>query len=277
MIFDKHMLPLITNIQRFSLHDGPGIRTVVFLKGCQLRCPWCSNPENLEAYPQEYWKDNQNGIYGKYLSCNEIYVEVMKDKIFYQSSEMYIPNQENPAIYQEKYPGGITFSGGEALLQMNKLAPLLNQLKENHIHTCIETSLFAPENQLMIAIKYINMFYVDIKILDDYKCKKFLNGCLILYRNNLDILFKSKKPIVFRIPVIGNYTDDADNIYLVIQLIKKYRPLKVEIIKGHNLGNPKYISLGQNVPEYIEVNAGVLETYCEMIKSVGVRAEICKF
>lgn|GEM_PF-4066704 len=75
--------PLITSIQRFSLHDGPGIRTTIFAKGCSLYCPWCSNPENLLPFPEIYVKDRIEGIYGKYMSCNEIYNEVIKNLTFY--------------------------------------------------------------------------------------------------------------------------------------------------------------------------------------------------
>lgn len=89
---------LITNIQRFSLHDGPGIRTTVFMKGCSLRCPWCSNPENLNPYPEKYTKKGINGIYGREYTCDEVYYEIIKDRAFYGSD------------------GGVTFSGGRSLI-----------------------------------------------------------------------------------------------------------------------------------------------------------------
>lgn len=108
---------LITNIQRFSLHDGPGIRTTIFLKGCSLRCPWCSNPENIKPYPEKYYKDGIEGIYGKNYTCDEVYNEIIKDRAFYDEN------------------GGVTFSGGEALLYVNELLPLLEKLKKERITT----------------------------------------------------------------------------------------------------------------------------------------------
>ena len=78
---------LITNNQRFSLHDGPGIRTTVFCKGCSLHCPWCANPENLKAAPEPYRKDGKDGIYGQWISCEELFGEVMKDRIFYEQAD----------------------------------------------------------------------------------------------------------------------------------------------------------------------------------------------
>ena len=102
---------LITNIQRFSLHDGPGIRTTVFLKGCSIRCPWCSNPENLNGYPEKYNKNGIEGIYGKEYSCDEVYDEIMKDEVFYEDD------------------GGVTFSGGEALPQTVNLIQLIKRIR----------------------------------------------------------------------------------------------------------------------------------------------------
>lgn len=143
---------LVTNIQRFSFHDGPGIRTTVFLKGCSLRCPWCANPENLIAQQQNYIKDDIEGIYGKYMTADELLMEVLKDKVFYggkiEQSNWGITNSEQI----EMLPGGVTFSGGECLLQINQLKPVLRKLNEQHIHTAVETCLFIPTTNLMIAL-----------------------------------------------------------------------------------------------------------------------------
>ena len=147
---------LLTNIQRFSLHDGPGIRTTVFLKGCSLRCPWCSNPENLNPNPEKYVNNGLSGVYGREYNTDELYIEVVKDLAFYDG--------DWSSLELEEMPGGVTFSGGECLLQMDRLEPLLERLKAEKIHTAVETCLFAPAYQLSIAIKYIDLFYVDIKI-----------------------------------------------------------------------------------------------------------------
>ena len=93
---------LITNIQRFSLHDGPGIRTTVFCKGCSLRCPWCANPENLEARLETYVKDGKSGIYGRFISKNDLYETVMRDEPFYR--------QQGQESGLAALPGGVTYS-----------------------------------------------------------------------------------------------------------------------------------------------------------------------
>ena len=260
---------IVTNMQRFSLHDGPGIRTTVFLKGCSLRCPWCSNPENLRAEPQEYIKDGVSGIYGKYYSCDELYTEVIKDKVFYGEYSSEVNRNLGNA------PGGVTFSGGEALLQADKLEPLLMRLKAECIHMAVETCLFVPERLLDIAIKYIDLFYVDIKILDSLNCKHILGGDIELYYRNLSALFESETPVVFRIPVIGMWTDDQENRKNVLKLLKKYHPLKVELIKEHNLGISKYQSLSMDIPDYKGVNDKLMQEYAERIACIGIDVEIC--
>lgn len=267
---------LLTNIQRFSLHDGPGIRTTVFLKGCSLRCPWCSNPENLESKTQKYIKNGIEGLYGKDYTWDELYHEILKDKVFYDG--------DCGSKDLNKMPGGVTFSGGECLLQMDELEPLLERLNKEGIHTAVETCLFALASQLFIAIKYIDLFYVDIKILDEEKCKEVLSGTLSVYHTNLQTLLNSGKPIVFRIPVIGGYTDGDDNRKRVVEMLRnvKGNVLKIELIKEHNLGTSKYQSLidGKNdikIPKYTGVSDELMEQYKKEIEVVvNIPVEVCK-
>lgn len=262
---------IVTNIQRFSLHDGPGIRTTVFLKGCPLRCPWCSNPENLTSKPQRYVKNGVTGTYGKYYSCDELYNEVVKDKTFYDLN--YRDGLKQP--YLDNLPGGVTFSGGEALMQIDKLEPLLKRLNLDNIHTAVETSLYVPERLLDIAIRYIDLFYVDVKILDFNKCNRILNGNLDLYLKNLNTLFSLSLPIVIRIPVIGGWTDDQEDRQKVLDLLAEYRPLKVELIKEHSLGTGKYESLNIPVPGYKGVSDKLMQKYYAEIAQLGLDVEIC--
>jgi len=259
---------VLTNIQRFSLHDGPGIRTTVFLKGCSLRCPWCSNPENLLPSVQSYVRNGMAGVYGKYVSPDELYMEVMRDKLFYTGdiSDYNITDYEQI----DHLPGGVTFSGGECLLQADRLIPLLVRLNKEHVHTAAETCLCIPETNLRLAVRHINLFYVDVKILDGELCRKVLHASLDAYLSNLNILMKSGKPVVFRVPVIGGYTDSEDNrrrvIELAASLAGRTNLLKVELIKEHNLGALKYQSLavcndGFEVPEYKGAPDELMEKY----------------
>lgn len=273
---------LITNIQRFSLHDGPGIRTTVFFKGCSLRCPWCSNPENLLNFPQAYIRDGRKGIYGFYYTVDELYNEILKDKIFYEG--MLIDYRIDSFDQIDKLPGGVTFSGGECLLQMDELKELLQKLQNEHLHMTVETCLFVPESNLDIALKYFDFFYVDVKILSREKCQKIEKGNLNLYLNNLKKLFSwvdeegKHKPVVIRIPVIGGYTDDKKNRLAVCELVKMYKSeiLKIELIKEHDLGKIKYKSLGMEM-SYSGVDDELMELYKSEIEDiVNIPVEICK-
>ncbi len=260
---------LITNIQRFSLHDGPGIRTNVFCKGCGLRCPWCANPENLEPRPEDYVKDGLPGTYGWYIPCEELVREVMKDELFYR--------QRGRGEDLDALPGGVTWSGGEALLQADRLEPAFRALKEAGIHQCVETSLFVPGNRLQLAMKYIDLFYADIKMLDGERCRTVLHGELEQYLENVKTLFGAGKPVVFRVPVIGSFTDSEANRQAAIELIKKYPPMKVELIKEHNLGQSKYASLGRTPLDLHTVTDEFLERYKEdIVMNTGVLTEVCK-
>lgn len=271
---------ILTNIQRSSFHDGPGIRTTVFLKGCSLRCPWCSNPENLHTELEQYLKDGALGTYGYTLTPDELYAEVVKDRMFYGE---YHKNEGENLDY---LPGGVTFSGGEALLQIDELEPLLRKLEEEHIHRAVETCLFIPRVNLEKAIELIDLFYVDAKILDEDICRATLKGNLSLYFSNIDKLIKSGKPIVIRIPVIGGYTDDEKNRGKVVELLTRYEEydnlLKVEIIKEHNLGINKYKSLKEcndawSIPDYKGVLDELMEQYkAEIEATVKIPVEICK-
>ena len=218
---------LITNIQRFCLSDGPGIRTTCFFKGCTVNCPWCCNPENINSCVEEYFDENGDTLsFGKYYSNEELFEILLKDKLFYNEI------------------GGITFSGGEALLQFYKYEPLLKMLKDSKINICIETSLFVDNNTLNDSLKHFDYYIVDIKILDEDKCKRIVGGNFSLFNTNLDTLLKSNKPITIRIPVIKDYTDGSDNKIKIVSLIKRIADNKnikcIELLKGHNLAKHKY-------------------------------------
>ena len=275
---------LLTNIQRFSLHDGPGIRTTVFLKGCSLRCPWCSNPENIESHPQYYEKAGVQGIYGKSYSVEELVTECLKDKNFYEGK---LNSPDNWSITYasdiDQLPGGITFSGGEALLQIEALVPVINSLHEDNIHIAVETCLFAPKANISRAIDLIDFFYIDMKILDDAKCKEVECGNLDLYLCNLNTIFSwtdkngNHKPVVIRVPVIGSYTDTDENRKAVHDLVKEYRNsiLKIELIKEHNLAESKYKSLNMQM-DYHGVEDSFMEKYKEELNDLGMIIEVCK-
>lgn len=248
---------LVSNIQRFCVNDGPGIRTTLFLKGCNLHCPWCCNPENISFEPQIMKMNDKNIICGKWMSVDEIYDELAKDFLFYEG-------------------GGVTFSGGEPLLQIELLVPLLKRLKDNDIHICVETALFIPKEILEIATKYVDLFIVDVKILDDRKCSDVIGGNINCFFSNIDLLTRNCVERIYRIPIIEGYTFTEENMEDLLRFIDINKPLKVEILQGHNLAKLKYRALGLAEPTCRSVSVDELLGFKEKIELLGVNTLILR-
>lgn len=248
-----------TNIQRFSLNDGPGIRTTVFLKGCNLRCPWCANPENIDYQLTPYINENEKEVFGEDIEVLELYEKIIKDKPFYELNN-----------------GGVTFSGGEPLLQIKALEPLLQKLKKEKINMCIETALQVPSELVEIAVNYIDEFIVDIKILDEDECKIVLNGNIDLYKKNLEILIQNAQIDIFRIPLVNEYTLKEKNIESIVELLKKYKAKKVEIFKIHNLAESKYKSINKEMKQFSSIEDSKVEDVYNKIKKLNIEVEIIK-
>lgn len=245
----------VTNIQRFCLNDGPGIRTTVFFKGCNLRCPWCSNPENISFEIEEYQYEDTNGIYGYEIDLKDLEEEILKDKLFYKTG------------------GGVTFSGGEALLQFDKIEILLKKLKEQNINMCIETALTVPEYLVDIAIKYIDEFIVDIKILDEDSIYK-IGGDIELFKLNIKKVFNNKKNVVFRIPLVKDYTTPQKNLDLILKFLSEYRPERVEIFNIHNLSEKKYQSLNKKNINFKKLSDEEINSIKDDIEALGIPVQV---
>ena len=229
------MKVIVSNIQRFSLHDGPGIRTTVFFKGCNLRCPWCSNPENIDFNIEKYEKDGIVGYYGKEYNLDELYEEIIKDKDYYDNT------------------GGVTFSGGECLWKFKDIENLLKKLKDNNINICIETALSVPREYLDIALKYVDYYYVDLKIVNK-KDEKLINGNSELFIDNLKYLLSKNDKVILRMPLVCNYTYTKHNIDSIKKMLKECNINKLELFKIHRLGEEKYETLGKKMPTFDEIS-----------------------
>lgn len=258
---------IVSNIQRFCMHDGPGIRTTIFLKGCSIHCPWCSNPENINSRKQYYYnksKCNQcnsmcginpkcivlNSIEKLYTAnCNVVQYECPLHAIDIYGVEYTSEELASILLKDKKFwqnGGGVTFSGGEAMLWMREMQSLLELLKSKDIHMAVETALFVDIELLQIAIQYIDYFYVDIKILDKHECKSILGGDIEQYLKNVELLHSTGKTITFRIPC-SEYTMIESNMILIKTLLQKYSDCSVELFKLHNLAESKYNSLGKDM------------------------------
>lgn len=237
---------LIYNIQRYNIHDGGGIRTIVFFKGCPLKCPWCCNPESQNRAEEYIKKDNlclkcpkcfmnekdcPSGAYekiGRMMTTDEILKEIQKDELFYEKQ------------------GGVTLSGGEVLLQSGFAAELLCKIKQLFINTAVETSGQGSLNDLKAIAKYTDVFLYDLKIMNGEKAKKLLGADIDLIKANMEYLVGSGKSVIPRIPLIPGYTIDEENILSIMDFIKRLKLIEVHILPFHQLGSNKYVYLKRN-------------------------------
>lgn len=246
----------VTNIQRMCFHDGPGIRTTVFMKGCSLHCPWCSNPENISFLPELFEKDGSKSIYGRDYEAEELIRILWKDKGFWDKE------------------GGVTFSGGEALMQANVLEEVLIKLKERNVHTAVETALFVPEAHLERVIPYMDYFIVDVKILDAGRCREVLGGELSLYLKNVEKLYQSGRLKLFRVPCCPEYTFTEENKRELLEFFKRYQDIPVQIFGIHELGEKKYESLKRSMWRSKGVEEAQLYKYREFLEQKRIGAEV---
>lgn len=229
---------IITSIQRFSLHDGPGIRTTVFFKGCTVHCPWCCNPENISFERQKYVKNGKEGVYGRYFTESELIEVLLRDKPFYGEYDATETNNKDIS-------GGVTFSGGEPLVHLDKCINVLRKLRNERIHINVESALFVPEESVRSVIDFVDSLTVDIKIVDSSLCKQTIGGDMGLFNRNLRYSLCCNKSIILRIPLITGFTDNDDNIKNIADYIGTLNgDIKgVELLCGHHLGDEKYKSL----------------------------------
>ncbi|SJZ66193.1 pyruvate formate lyase activating enzyme [Pilibacter termitis] len=215
----------IFNIQKFSLHDGPGIRSVVFFKGCPLRCFWCANPESQNRMPEMMW-DNQlkkETIVGEKKTVAEVLQEVRKDQVFYEESG-----------------GGVTLSGGEVLLHAQFATELLKQLKQCDIHTAIETTGFADEKAFQQVTNYVDLCYFDIKHHNEEEHKKGVAASLAPILKNLTYALQTNMEVIVRIPIIPQFNDTLEDAKQFAQLFSSLGVKNVELLPFHQFGEKKY-------------------------------------
>lgn len=239
------MKMLISNIQRFCLNDGPGIRTTVFFMGCPVNCFWCCNPENLYFAQHEYASEGKTQTYGKYYENDELFEELMKDKEFYDTK------------------GGITFSGGECLLYLKDHVKLLRKLKSENISLCIETSLCVPAANLLSIINYIDYFYIDLKIFTENMKRIDYDGNRV--KENIQYLKDHNDTTIFRVPLVKGYNTDISNLKIIKEIVDDFNPKRVEIFNIHNLAQKKYETLGKTIYEPDKLTPEELNKICSFL------------
>ncbi|MGT2933479.1 glycyl-radical enzyme activating protein [Streptococcus catagoni] len=222
---------IVFNIQHFSIHDGPGIRTTVFLKGCPLRCPWCANPESQKKSPETMLKADGKGCQtvGEEKTVDQIIEEVLKDSDFYQESG-----------------GGLTLSGGELFAQFEFAKAILQAAKKEGLHTAIETTAYTKHEQFVDLIQYVDFIYTDLKHYDQIRHRKVTGVSNNLIIKNIHYAFEAGKEIVLRIPIIPDFNDSLEDAQAFSELFQELDIKKVQLLPFHQFGENKYKLLGRD-------------------------------
>ncbi|WP_240541821.1 glycyl-radical enzyme activating protein [Bifidobacterium simiarum] len=221
---------LIFNIQKFSTNDGPGIRTTVFFKGCPLHCPWCANPESISPRVETLTDPRTGEITteGKYYTINEVADICEQDRDFYEESG-----------------GGVTLSGGEALMQHRFSIPLLRELKRRGIDTAMETTGHVAPPIFNRALDELDYLLIDVKHHDRDAHKRWVGGYNDLPLRNLASAVERRMEICVRIPVIPGVNNTLKDARAFSNLLRSMQISAVQLLPFHQFGERKYEMLGR--------------------------------
>jgi pyruvate formate lyase activating enzyme len=228
------MRGLIFNIRRYSIHDGPGIRVTFFMKGCPLNCLWCHNPEGISPLPESTIQTNRVGD-REFQSIEEV------GKFFSGTDIIEILNKERVFIEQSK--GGVTFSGGEPMLQLEFLLETLKLCREHGYHTAIDTSGYSTVENYKSILPFTDIFLFDLKHMDDVKHKEYTGVSNNEILHNYRFLIQSGRELMVRIPVIPGFNDDRINLEKMRQFIMETRTANlkgINLLPFHKIGSSKY-------------------------------------
>lgn len=272
----------IFNIQHFSVNDGPGIRTVVFFKGCPLRCRWCGNPESQLAKPQLAWSEDkclhciaceqytQGRI--KFSADGKIHIDktlnLTKAEVEricpsmalhligeVKTSDEILAEVVKDKVFYEQSGGGLTLSGGEPLMQAKFAIELLAKAKAKQIHTAMETEGFTAWENLNMAAKYLDYILYDIKSLNAKKhlAQTGVDNTLIVNNFRKLVATYPEKIIHVRTPIIPDFNDSEQDIEQILEFLAPYPRVKYELLQYHRFGVGKYKTLGRkyNMPDKI--------------------------
>ena len=295
----------VTNIERFATHDGPGIRTTVFLKGCPMYCPWCANPETQTSYPELLYNEskcigcrscekgcsakaitfdnNGNFNYNRNLctDCRACEKNCMQDAIEFYGKDMeldFIMEEvmKDKDYYDNSNGGGITISGGEPFVQLEGLIAILKASKEKGLNTAVETTGNYPLKTLQAAEAYIDHFLYDFKHLDDEVLKKVTGGNGKQIKENLIYLLEMcPDKLTVRMPIIPGFNFDSALIKKTLQYLQQLGVKNVNLLPYHTLGKAKYEKLGRvyRMSEKM-LHEEDLEEYHQYALKIGLESRI---
>ena len=250
----------IFNIQRFSIHDGPGIRTIVFFKGCFMRCAWCCNPESQKYEIQTMVENGKTKTVGQDVTVEEILPELLADENYYRRSG-----------------GGITLSGGEILGQPDFAAALLQACQEHGLHTAVESTANAPFESIQKILPHLDLFLMDIKHMNSAKHKEFTGAGNELILENAKKIAKSGVELIIRTPVVPGFNDTAEEIKAISKFAATLPGVQEHhLLPYHRLGSDKYAGLGRNyaLKEILPPSPEKMEYLLSVAEESGLRVQI---
>jgi len=297
--------PLIFDIKRYAINDGPGIRITIFLKGCPLSCKWCHNPESQSPAMQKLYTESKcigaqecvkmcpedaltltpKGIITDYTVCTMcgICADVCPTKAIEMSGRLYEVDElmeiiEKERVHIDHSGGGVTFSGGEPLMHSEFLLKMLKACGDKNLHRTVDTCGFADPETLLEVAKKTELFLFDLKIMDEAKHKKWTGVSNQIILKNLKILNETGADINIRIPLIRNVNADHNSVTEMAEFIAALPGKKpvVNILPYHNIAANKYNKLGSKYNEFNmeEPTEKEKERALVIFKEFGIEAEI---
>lgn len=286
----------IFNIQRYSINDGPGIRTCIFMKGCPLNCVWCHNPESKSPRPELSFAANKcigcrkceavcpNGCHSfsdglhvidreRCAGCGRCAdacigaLEIFGKKI---TAEDAIAEACKDIQFYETSGGGVTFTGGEPFAQSEFLLAMLKEAKKKNLHVCIETCGYTKQEILAEAMEYVDIFLFDCKETDAEKHKAYTGADNLLIRSNLRFLAENGKKIVLRCPIVPGYNDRSEHFAAIAAIANEYPSIiRIDVEPYHPLGKTKAAQLGKEyaISELGMTDKALAEKWIEEIRS----------
>lgn len=250
---------VVFNVQRFSLHDGPGIRTVVFLKGCPLLCPWCANPESINPGVEEFLDPDTGEVTpaGRARTIEELLEICEADRVFFEESG-----------------GGVTLSGGEAMMQHAFAIEMLRRLRAADIHTAMESTGHVAAPVFERALEHLDYLLMDVKHHDRQEHKRWTGGYNDLPLRNLSRAISRGIEVCVRIPVIPGVNDALRDARAFAALLRRLRVERVQLLPFHQFGERKYALLGRpyRMAGVAALHKEDLLDYRDLMRAEGVEA-----
>ena len=271
----------VTAIQRLCVNDGPGVRTVVFLKGCYLECPWCCNPESIHFDSDSFFDKGLCKFPAENAICRNCELHggdslkghcpinsFEKTYTDYDVDELYNLLMRDKNLYQDG--GGVTFSGGEPLLQAFALKPLLQLLKDHDVHIAFETTLYAPVENYKVTRDYVDYWIVDLKYQYGYIANRDYAIDIKDFTSDIRDLQGCGKPILYRMVIMNEILCKTD---CIIDQLKENQINRIELLACHSLAENKYKELGKRFHRFKTPSNEILKSMCEIMKLNGIAAK----